>query len=200
MIEFDDLVTALRPVKDALEALDVAWFVGGSVASSWHGASRSTMDVDLVADLNESHVSALLEMLTDEYYSSESAMRDAIERKSCFNLIHLSTSFKVDVFVSRGRPFDASSFARAKPGEIGGNEKLEVPLASAEDIIVSKLEWYRLGNETSERQWDDISRVLRLLGGSANKEYMATAADEVGVADLWNRLKQQLEKFSHGET
>ncbi len=92
----DDLVLALRPVAQALQSLGVRFYVGGSVASSFHGAVRSTMDVDLVCELAEADVPMLLSRLGDDYYASEPAIRDAIRRKSCFNLIHLPTSFKVD--------------------------------------------------------------------------------------------------------
>jgi hypothetical protein len=46
-----DLVTALAPVVDVLDSLGVAYFVGGSVASSAHGVPRASIDVDEVADL-----------------------------------------------------------------------------------------------------------------------------------------------------
>ena len=192
--ELDDLVAAVGPVKAAFEKLDVRYFVGGSVASSWHGATRSTMDIDLVAELSLDKVTQFVRLVDQDFYASEAAIREAVERTSCFNLIHNNTSFKVDIFVSRNRPFDQDSFARAEQGEIGGRIKLNVPVASAEDIIVSKLKWYRLGEETSERQWEDVSRVLRLLGDSVDGKYLTAAAAEVGVLDLWEKLKREVDK------
>lgn len=192
MSELDDLVSALRPVKFALESLEIAYFIGGSVASSWHGATRSTMDVDLVAQLSQKHIDPFLAKLSYEFYASKPAMVDAVERKSCFNLIHLATSFKVDIFVSQDRPFDVDSMARAQAGEIGLESKLLVPFASPEDIIVSKLEWYRLGNEASQRQWDDVTRVLQLLGDQVDSDYLNRAAESLQVEDLWNRLRREV--------
>ena len=121
------------------------------------------MDVDLVAELKLDNVAKFIELVEQDFYVSDAAIGEAIKSSSCFNLIHNATSFKVDVFISRNRPFDQDSFVRAEQGEIGGRIKLNVPVASAEDIIVSKLEWFRLGDEASERQWEDVSRVLRLL-------------------------------------
>ena len=95
MSENPGLVEALEPVAKALQFMDVRFYVGGSVASSYHGASRSTLDVDLVADLKRENVELLVDKLQNEYYVSSSAIIDAIERCSCFNLIHLSSSFKV---------------------------------------------------------------------------------------------------------
>jgi hypothetical protein len=113
-MEYDeDLVCALQTVRTTFDALQIRYFISGSVASSVHGAMRSTMDVDIVADLSPEHIRPILAAVSDEFYASESAIRDAIRRRSSFNLIHLPTSFKVDIFISRGRGFDESSFARS---------------------------------------------------------------------------------------
>lgn len=184
MSDYDELVAALSPVSAALTRLGIRHYVGGSVASSFHGASRSTMVVDLVADMTDLHVSEFLKWFGKDFYLSETAIR----RKSCFNLIHLPTSFKVDVFVSRRRPFDVTAMNRAKIEHLGDSQVLEIPIATPEDAFISKLEWYRKTNETSERQWDDVMRLLKLLGDAADREYLAMSAESVGVQDLLERL------------
>lgn len=188
MSDYDDLVAALMPVSAAFTKLGIRHYVGGSVASSFHGASRSTMHVDIVADMTDSAVSEFLKCFDRDFYVSEAAIRDAIRRKSCFNLIHLPTSFKVDVFVSRQRPFDVSAMNRATVEKLGDSHSLEIHVATAEDAIISKLEWYRKTNETSERQWDDVTRLLKLLGDSADVEYLKKSAASVRVDDLLERL------------
>lgn len=192
MSDYDDLVAALSPVSAALTKLGIRHYVGGSVASSFHGASRSTMDVDLIADMTDMHVSEFLKCFDQDFYLSEAAIRDAIRRKSCFNLIHLPTSFKVDVFVSRQRPFDVSAMNRAKMEHLGDSHVIEIQIATPEDAIISKLEWYRKTNETSERQWDDVTRLLKLLGDSADMEYLTASAESVGVQDLLERLIREV--------
>jgi len=186
--ELDDLVAALAPVVTAFRQLKIRHYVGGSVASSFHGAARSTMDVDLVCEFTVDQVKSFVASFDENFYVSESAIREAVRRKSCFNLIHLPTSFKVDVFVSRQRPFDLESMRRATPACLGRDRTVEVPIATAEDAIISKLEWYRKTNETSERQWDDVSRLITLLGSTADLDYLRSAADSVGVSDLLERL------------
>lgn len=188
MSDFDDLVAALSPVSAAFTKLRIRHYVGGSVASSFHGASRSTMDVDLVADITDADVSAFLKCFDKDFYLSEAAVRDAIRRKSCFNLIHLPTSFKVDVFISRQRPFDVAAMNRATLEQLGDHHVLEIPIATAEDAVISKLEWYRKTNETSERQWNDVTRLLKLLGDAADMGYLRASAESVGVQDLLERL------------
>ncbi|QEG40773.1 hypothetical protein [Roseimaritima ulvae] len=191
MSDADDLVLALRPVAETLKAIGFRFYVGGSVASSYHGAVRSTMDVDLVGELTEADVPSLLKKLGSEYYASEPAIRDAIRRQSCFNLVHLPMSFKVDVFVSQQRPFDLQVIARAQLGNLDSDTDWLVPIATAEDIIVIKLQWYRLDGETSERQWNDMSRLILLLGASADFDYLHPASQLVGVENLLVRLLEK---------
>ena len=188
MNPYDDLIAALSPVSATLSRFGIRHYIGGSVASSYHGAARSTMDVDLVADMTDSVVSGFVRCFDKDFYVSEAAVREAIRRKSSFSLIHLPTGFKVDVFVSRQRPFDITAMNRATPAILGDGQVLEIPIATPEDSIISKLEWYRKGNETSERQWDDVTRLLKLLGDSADLDYLRSSAQSVGVQDLLERL------------
>ena len=190
-MQADDLIDALEPVVAIFRELGIQHFVGGSIASSFHGATRSTMDVDVVCDMTEAQVPAFLSSFSRDFYVSPTAVQHAVQSKSSFNLIHLPTSFKVDVFISRGRPFDNDSMRRATRETIGLTKTLEVPIATAEDSIISKLEWYRLTNETSERQWSDVTRLIRLMGEDADIAYLRQAADEVGVGDLLKRLLEQ---------
>ena len=187
----DDLILALTGVATAFSKLQVPYFVGGSVASSYHGAMRSTMDVDVVAELENQHVDELVSDLGDAYYANRSAIEASIRSTSCFNLIHLATSFKVDVFVSQRRPFDQSAKQRAHLVFLGmsdESEGLKVPLATTEDIILAKLEWFRLGNEASERQWDDLTRMYSANRATLDRDYLLQQANTLGVADLLNRI------------
>lgn len=186
------LMEALEPIATVLQAMEVRFYIGGSVASSFHGASRSTMDVDLVADLKAKSADHFVSQIQNDYYVSKAAIIDAIERLSCFNLIHLSSSFKVDVFVMKDRAFDIRSMNRAVIGKVDPHSSFEFPVASAEDTILSKLEWYRLGNEVSERQWDDVVRVMKILGNQADREYLNRNAVELNVADLLQKLEDSV--------
>jgi hypothetical protein len=186
--EIDNIVDALYPVVSVLRDLQIRHFVGGSVASSFHGATRSTMDVDVVCEMKGGQIPAFVSRFGADFYLSESAIREAVQRKSCFNLIHLSTSFKVDVFISRQRPFDLDSMNRATTERLSPDRTLEVPVATAEDSIIAKLESYRKTNETSDRQWSDVTQLIKLLGNTLNLEYLKSAAESVAVRDLLERL------------
>lgn len=187
------LIEALEPVAKVLQSLGIRFYVGGSVASSFHGAARSTMDVDLVADLSSENIEPFVAQLNKkEFYVSQAAIEDAVNRSSCFNVIHLASSFKVDIFIPKNRDFDKSSMHRAALGKVDLESEFEVPIASPEDTILSKLEWYRLGNEVSERQWDDVARVMKILGDAADQEYLERNAIDLGVEDLLQKLFREL--------
>lgn len=188
MSDADDLVAALTPVAAAFDRLRVRHYIGGSVASTMHGAIRSTMDVDVVCDLRADQVDAFIAAFGGDFYVSETAVRHAVEKRACFNLIHLPTAYKVDVFVSRGRPFDVAAMDRAVALSLAAGGETTVPVATPEDSIVAKLEWFRLGDESSERQWQDVSRLVALHGDTLDIAYMRHMAESVGVADLLERL------------
>lgn len=183
-----DLTEALTPVLEALDRLGVRHFVGGSVASSAHGMARASLDVDLVADLEPIHARPLVSALEGAFYVDEHRVRRAIEARRSFNLIHLATMFKIDVFVSKGRPFDEASFSRVRRERLGPDpHDPGIPLASAEDVLLAKLEWFRRGGESSERQWDDVLGLLRVGAGAIDLEYLRHWAAVLGVMDLFER-------------
>jgi hypothetical protein len=181
------LLAALGPVLDALEALGVRHYVGGSLASSAHGVPRASIDADLLADLQPGDVTRFVTALEDRYYVSQDRVRDAVDRRASFNLIHLTTMLKIDIFVAKDRDFDRRALdrARAEPLEAEGGRT--VPLASAEDIVLAKLEWYRKGGEVSERQWSDVLGVLRTGGEQLDLRYLRELATDLAVSDLVER-------------
>jgi len=123
----------------------------------------------------------------EAYYVPEKRVRDAVARKASFNVIHLDTMLKVDVFVSRDRPFDRRAFERAQPASIEAAGGATLPVSSAEDIVLAKLEWYRRGGEVSERQWADVMGVLQASAGGLDLPYLRRGSAELGVGDLLER-------------
>lgn len=182
-----ELRAALDPVLRTLRELGVRHYVGGSIASSAHGVARASIDADVVAELRAEHASLLVSSLRAEYYVPEARVSDAILRRGSFNVIHLETMVKVDVFVSRDRPFDRRALERARLEEPVAQGVTPLPLATAEDTVLAKLEGYRKGGESSERQWTDVLGVLRAGGEALDRPYLVSGAVELGVADLLER-------------
>ena len=183
-----DILTALGPVVDAFEQLGVAYHIGGSLASSAHGIPRMTVDVDLVAELRPEHVRPFAARLREEYYIDELTVGNAVARRGSFNLIHLATMLKVDVFIPKGRAFDREAASRAAPQALEEAEGARAfYLASPEDVILAKLEWYCAGGGVSERQWNDVLGVMRVKAGALDLDYLGRWAGQLGLSDLIER-------------
>lgn len=189
-----DAIAAMTPVVAELERLGVPYYVGGSLASTAYGCMRITLNVDLVADLASEHVNPLVETLQGTYYADAKIISEAITRKSYFNLIHLATSFKVDIFAVKDREYDRRAFERIQKRSIDKDDpSVQFFLASAEDIVLSKLEWLRLGDEVSERQWGDVIGVLKVQQNSLDRPYLDKWAAELGIADLLDKAFNEAE-------
>lgn len=189
-----DLLSALAPVVDVLESLGVAYYVGGSLASSAHGVPRASIDADVIADLDHRHVVPFVSRLQEVYYLDVGRVRDAVESRRSFNLIHLATMFKVDVFASKRRPFDVEALQRARPHPFGdAPDSPQFRVASAEDTILAKLEWFRSGGEVSDRQWADIVGVLKASGTPLDGAYLERWALALSVADILTRARAEVD-------
>ena len=176
---------AVKLFIKTLEQLNVPYYIGGSIASSVYGIARATMDVDLVSELKKEHVKFLVQVLSKDYFIDENMILDAIKNKSSFNLIHLETMIKIDVFISKERRFDKISFERRKKDKISEeSDSIQVFLRSAEDTILSKLEWYKSGGSVSERQWKDILGIIKVQGELLDEEYLREWAEELDVKNL----------------
>jgi hypothetical protein len=196
MLPQSELWNALLPVVEALTALDVPYYVGGSIASSITGVTRATLDADLVAALRLEHAEPLTALLLPHYYVDVEMIQSAVRRYSSFNVIHLATMFKVDIFVPQDTLFARENMYRRMA--------LEVPeigrtlyVCAPEDIVLHKLLWYAAGSGVSDRQWYDLQGVLRLQAPGLDLAYLRhwgavldvgtllqRALDEAGLSDL----------------
>ena len=176
---------ALR-VARTLDALGIRYLIGGSVASSLLGEPRATNDIDILVELTEGQVGPLTAALGPDFAVDEASLRDAVRRRSSWNIFYLPLVTKVDLFIKRMEPFDDIELARRRFVPITP-DGAGFYVASPEDLVVQKLAWYRAGGEVASAQWRDVLGVLAVSGAQLDRPYMAQWATRLGVADLLER-------------
>src|SRR4030095_10041280 len=186
MTSQSELWDALLPVVEALVALEVPYYVGGSIASSVTGVARATLDADLIASLRPEHAELLAALLLPHYYVDIEMIQSAVRHYSSFNVIHLATMFKVDIFVPQDTPFSRENMRR--------RIALEVPeivrtlyICTPEDTVLHKLLWYAARSGVSDRLWYDLQGVLRLQAHGLDVAYLRHWAVVLGIGSLLQR-------------
>lgn len=174
-------------VVEALDKLGIEYFVGGSVASTLHGEPRFTQDTDLIVRIEREQIEPLKLAVEEQFYISPPALLEAIQRKSSSYLVHFESGYKVDLMISRERAFELSRFQRKVKLTAAGHEFW---VSSAEDIVLAKLEWYRLGREISDHQWRDVLTVM--LTNNLDQLYLNHWAQELKVQDLLEKARHVL--------
>jgi hypothetical protein len=177
---------ACLPVVKLLREIGSAHYIGGSFASSFHGTPRLTNDVDLVVELNLAQAALLIADLDGRYYIDQARVLEAVKKRSSFNILFLKTMFKIDIFVSGDTLLDRSAMRRRQRISLGDDE---VDIASPEDSILRKLDWYRSGNEVSERQWRDVLGILKTQGSKLDILYLEEMVDALSLRDHWQRAR-----------
>jgi len=187
-----DILLAVRPVTTAFEALSISYCIGGSVASSLYGMARATMDVDIVAQITPPQVPKFVGLLKDSYYIDEYMILEAIDSTSSFNLIHLDTMIKIDVFIQKTDPFHQSVLRRKQIDTLVEDDpESGFFFYSPEDILLHKLCWYEMGGRVSERQWLDVLGIIKVQMDSLNQAYLKQWAQSLSVMDLLEQVFEE---------
>jgi predicted nucleotidyltransferase len=177
-------LSVLSQVTTALEQEDITYILVGSFASSLHGMYRSTADIDILADIKPEQVRPLFEALRESFYLDEHTMRDAVAQGRSFNAIHFDSVFKVDIFVAGSDEFAVAQLNRRVLRRLSPDKDETVYVATAEDTVLAKLQWYRAGNETSNTQWNDVLGILGTSRYSLDLQYLDQWAGQLGLTEL----------------
>jgi hypothetical protein len=168
-----------------LDGAGIPYMLTGSFASTLFGAPRTTQDIDIVIEPTLGTLEKLLHVLPEsEYYVSREAAREAYGAEGMFNLVDLATGWKVDLIIRKQRSFSREEFRRRRPLEMLG---IQLFVASAEDVIVAKLEWAKLGE--SERQLRDVAGILRGQGDALDVGYIEQWVTAMRLGPQWAAAK-----------
>jgi hypothetical protein len=185
-VMIEDPIYLARKISTLLKPLDIPYYIGGSVASSFQGEVRYTEDLDLVISIRASQAQSILNAFSKDFYISEIAVDDALSgRTSSFNVIDFETTEKADMFVSRNDAFSISKMGRRQLYmPINRPESDAIYLCSPEDTILQKLVWYRMTKNESQRQWRDVLGVMKIQGDRLDFEYLCKWGMELSLSDL----------------
>lgn len=173
-------------IAEYLDGLSIPWVLGGSMASSLMGEARSTNDIDVAITLDQNGVPALIEAIQDEYYAPLEMALHAAATFGSFNLIHLTTSFKIDIFFLGESLLDRLQIERRLSLKPEGLARA-IWVTSAPDIILRKLWWYELGGQSSDRQWTDVLNLIRVQQDRLDLERLKTDASASDLGELLTR-------------
>lgn len=189
-------LSVLSQVTATLEQEGICYVLVGSFASSIHGMYRSTADIDILADIKTEQVHSLFQALQKSFYVDEHVMREAVAEGRSFNAIHFDSVFKVDFFVAKSDDFALVQLDRRALRSISPGTDETVYVATAEDTILAKLQWYRSGNATSNTQWNDVVGVLATSKGNLDLKYLRAWAEKLGLNDLLEKALAEVREDS----
>jgi hypothetical protein len=176
----------LRRITAALDRDGITYMLTGSFASAQYGALRSTQDLDIVIAATPTQLRTFVESLPSvEYYSDLGAALEAHKRQSLFNVIDLATGWKIDLIIRKSRAFSREEFDRRQLVTVQG---LPLFVATAEDVIVAKLEWSKLAQ--SQRQLDDVATILKLTWEALDRSYLGKWISELDLKQEWSHAKR----------
>jgi uncharacterized nucleotidyltransferase DUF6036 len=175
----------LRRITTALDRAGIAYMLTGSFASAHHGAPRSTLDIDIIIAANSEQLRIFVKSLpSGEYYSDLGAALEAHGRQSLFNVIDLATGWKIDLIILKSRAFSQEEFVRRQLVKVDG---LPLFVATAEDVVIAKLEWSKLAQ--SQRQIEDVAAILRLRWEALDRFYLEQWISELDLKEEWSHAK-----------
>ena len=172
---------------DCFEKLKIPYFVTGAIASIAYGEPRLTNDIDIVVDMSLTHIDAVKSCFSEkEFYLDKNSMREAINRRSQFNIIHPESGLKADVIITKKDDFDQSRFVRIKKLHV--SETKSAAFASPEDVIIKKLEYFKQGR--SEKHLRDIASMLKISSELIDRTYVSSWAKKLTFSEIWEELQK----------
>jgi hypothetical protein len=181
----DDL---LRYFVDIAERIGFAYFVTGSAASMQYGEPRTTLDVDIVADINLSHVQAVCDAFPPpEFYLDPATVEHAVLHRDQFNIIHPGSGLKIDVMLTDRDEYNFNRLERRRTLALPDGRMIFY--ATPEDVIVMKLRFHREGG--ASKHLNDIRGMLKIAGDTFDYAYLRHWIRYFELEPVWDELLSQ---------
>jgi len=183
----------MRLVIQALETIKIPYMITGSHASAYYGEPRFTRDIDIVADMRPGQVEDFITYFPpDEFYCDKEMIETEINTHGQFNIIHTASGVKIDIILTKQTPFSQTEFARRNRRAVFPDQ--DAYFASAEDVIIKKMEYYREGG--SEKHLRDITSILKISEDSVDRDYITDWAKRLDLTEIWDAIQERLNQKS----
>jgi predicted nucleotidyltransferase len=184
----------LQTVIGALDEAGVSYMLTGSLAAAFYAVPRATQDVDVVIETEQAGLDRLVARLLEAgWYVDRNAADEAWKGHGQFNAIDPESGWKADFIVRRERPFSREEFKRRRRISLLG---VELSVASLEDVVITKLEWSRLGDSALQRR--DVLQLLERTWPRLDKAYLQKWISELALESEWNEIRARIAEGEQG--
>jgi len=178
--------TALTQVAGALKRLNLPYMLTGAVAVTYYGEPRTTHDIDIVMLIAPSDIARITAALKPDFSVDAESIKSALHEGSMFNAIHEETGFKVDFWMLKSGEYDRTAFERRGQVSVLG---VEMTMPAAEDVIIGKLEWYRMSD--IDKHYFDARGIAAVQKGQLDTAYITRWCEARSLTDLWHRIEAE---------
>jgi len=170
-----------------LEKEKIPYMMTGALVVNYHGKPRMTHDIDFVVNITNKEIQKITELFNKDFFISEESIRSALAENSMFNIIHKETGSKIDFWILKDDEYNKTAFARRKSYPY---QEKEISLATPEDTIISKLEWYKMSDV--EKHYFDAVNIYSIQGNNLDKNYITDWCQKKSLTELWRKIQKML--------
>jgi hypothetical protein len=178
---------ATAAVIDALDALRIPYMLVGSLSCNYYAIPRATQDADFVVQLESEAITSLARRLGPGFQLDRQMSFETVTATRRYVLHLIDGAFVVELFLLSDDAHDQERFARRRRGRILDRD---VPIPTAEDVVVTKLRWSHAGGRTKDL--DDVRNVIAVQGDRIDWDYVTSWCDRHGTRELLDRVRQSL--------
>jgi hypothetical protein len=182
-VNFEEVVLK---VVEILNRINIPYFLTGALAVVYYGEPRTTQDIDIVVEIQDKDIITLIKNFRSDFIISEESIKVAIRDRTMFNVLHKDMNFKIDFWVLGDDEFSRERILKRSKKNILGTEMY---LPNAEDVIISKLEWFKMSN--LDKHYFDAFGVYRIQKGNLDLEYINQWCKKKSVLKIWEKLRKE---------
>ncbi len=183
-----DFQVPLIPLIEVFDQLNIAYALGGSLASSLYGMQRATIQLDLIAALGQQHYKSLCEQLRSQYYFCENEVKNALAQGTSFTIIHLKSLIKIVVTLPEMLVTSQQIFQHLRHIPLV-DEGEAIAVLAPEQLLLLLLGAFKKSNERADDLWYDLLAVMKVQSTDLDLPFLEQQA---AIIDVTSLLQQAL--------